>query len=84
MAELFQTTPQNVTIHIASLYEEGEFEEAATCKEYLQVRSEGDRQDQRSVKHYKVDIFISVGYRVKEFGSFSPRFPRDSVFRFGG
>jgi len=38
MAELFQTTPQNVTMHIQSLYAEGELAEAATCKDYLQVR----------------------------------------------
>jgi hypothetical protein len=38
MAELFQTTPQNITLHIKALYEEGEADEAATCKDYLQVR----------------------------------------------
>ena len=65
MAELFQTTTQNVTMHIGSLYQEGELAEAATCKEYLQVRSEGERQVQRSVKHYNLDVIISVGYRVK-------------------
>ncbi|MFN8049806.1 MAG: virulence RhuM family protein [Ancrocorticia sp.] len=65
MAELFQTTPQNVTIHIGSIYEEGELVEAATCKDFLQVRSEGGRQVQRSVKHYNLDVIISVGYRVK-------------------
>jgi len=65
MAELFQTTPQNVTIHIGSIYEEGELAEAATCKEFLQVRSEGNRQVQRLVKHYNLDVIISVGYRVK-------------------
>lgn len=65
MAELFQTTPQNVTIHIGSIYEEGELVEAATCKDYLQVRDEGGRQVQRAVKHYNLDVIISVGYRVK-------------------
>ena len=44
IAELFQTTPQNVTIHVKSIYEEGELEAEATCKDYLQVRSEGTRQ----------------------------------------
>jgi hypothetical protein len=39
MAELFQVSPQNVTIHLKSIYAEGELGEAATCKEYLQVRS---------------------------------------------
>lgn len=65
MAELFQTTPQNVTLHIAAVYGEGELPEAATCKEYLQVRAEGNRQVRRSVKHYDLDVIISVGYRVK-------------------
>lgn len=65
MAELFQTTPQNITIHIGSIYEEGELVEAATCKEFLQVRAEGGRQVQRSVKHYNLDLIIAVGYRVR-------------------
>jgi hypothetical protein len=65
MAELFQTTPQNVTMHIQSVYEEGELAEGATCKEYLQVRREGSRDVQRSLKHYNLDVIISVGYRVR-------------------
>ena len=44
MAKLFQTTPQNITLHIAAIYEEQELQESATCKEYLQVRQEGSRQ----------------------------------------
>ena len=43
IAELFQTTPQNVTLHLKGIFAEGELVEAATCKEYLQVRSEGGR-----------------------------------------
>lgn len=65
MAELFETTPQNVTIHIKNIYEEGELAEAATCKDYLQVRSEGSREVRRPLKHYNLDVIISVGYRVK-------------------
>ncbi len=65
MAELFQTTPQNITQHLASIYEEGELTESATCKEYLQVRSEGKRQVERSLKHYNLDVIISIGYRVR-------------------
>jgi len=65
MAELFQTTTQNVTQHIAVVYDEGELAEAATCKDFLQVRSEAGRQVQRSLKHYNLDVIISVGYRVK-------------------
>lgn len=65
MAELFQTTPQNITLHIQNVYAEGELTETATCKDYLQVRHEGKRAIQRSLKHYNLDVIISVGYRVK-------------------
>lgn len=44
IAELFQTTPQNVTQHLRAIYGEGELEESTTCKDYLQVRQEGKRQ----------------------------------------
>lgn len=50
MAELFQTTPQNITLHLRAIYAEGELTESATCKDYLQVRSEGGWQIQRSVR----------------------------------
>jgi hypothetical protein len=65
MAELFQTTPQNITQHLKALYEEGEIDEEATCKEYLQVRQEGAREVRRSVKHYNLDAILAVGYRVR-------------------
>jgi hypothetical protein len=65
MAELFQTTPQNITGHLKNLYEDGEIDETATCKDYLQVRFEGDRQVRRSVKHYNLDAILAVGYRVR-------------------
>jgi len=65
MADLFQTTPQNITIHILGVYDERELAEGATCKDYLQVRREGDREVQRSLKHYNLDVIISVGYRVR-------------------
>ena len=55
MAELYQTTPQNITLHLQSIYDEGELMEAATCKEFLQVRTEGNRRVQRSLKHYSLD-----------------------------
>ena len=44
IAELFQTTPQNITLHLKSIFADGELTEAATCKPYLQVRSEGGRR----------------------------------------
>ena len=65
MAELFQTTPQNITIHIRSIYKEHELEKLSTCKDYLQVRIEGKRKIQRVQKFYNLDVIISVGYRVK-------------------
>ncbi len=65
MAELFQKTPQNITMHIRNAYKEGELDENATCKEYLQVRMEGNRRVQRMQKFYDLDVIISVGYRVK-------------------
>lgn len=48
IAELFQTTPQNVTLHLKAIFDEGELEEGATCKDYLQVRQEGSREVSRS------------------------------------
>lgn len=65
MAELFQTTPQNITLHIKSIYEEAEQTPEATCKDYLQVRPEGTRQVQRALKHYNLDMILAVGYRVR-------------------
>ena len=65
MAELFQVTPQNVTLHLKAIYAEGELEEAATCKEYLQVRTEGGRQITRALKHYSLSVILAVGYRVR-------------------
>lgn len=65
LAELFQTTQQNISLHINNIYAEGELEPTATHKEYLSVRQEGGRSVQRSLEHYNLDIIISVGYRVK-------------------
>jgi len=65
MAELFQTTPQNITMHLKNIFEEGELEEAATCKDFLQVGKEGERMVERSQKFYNLDAIISVGYRIK-------------------
>jgi hypothetical protein len=65
MAELFQTTPQNITLHLKAIYQEGEQSEAATCKEYLQVRTEGNRSVSREVKHYRLEAVLAVGFRVR-------------------
>ena len=65
MAELFQTTTQNITIHLKNIFEEGELSEEATCKDFLQVQKEGNRNVERSQKFYNLDAIISVGYRIK-------------------
>ena len=65
MADLFQTTTQNITIHLKNIFEEGELMEEATCKDFLQVRKEGARMVERTQKFYNLDAIISVGYRIK-------------------
>lgn len=65
IAELYQTTPQNVTQHLRTIYEEGELREEATCKDYLQVRQEGAREVRRNLRHYNLDAILAVGYRVR-------------------
>jgi hypothetical protein len=65
IAELFETTPQNVTMHLKSIYSEGELELGATCKESLQVRREGQREVSRSLRLYNLEAVLAVGYRVR-------------------
>jgi hypothetical protein len=73
LAELFQTTSQNITQHLKAIYAEGELSEGATCKDYLQVRSENGRQVRRRLRHYNLDAILAVGYREKS--------PRGTQFR---
>ena len=65
MVELFQTTKQNVSLHVGNVFREGELEQESTVKEYLTVQKEGERKVSRKVKYYNLDVIISVGYRVK-------------------
>lgn len=65
MAELYQTSPQNITLHIKAIYEDAELSESATCKQFLQVRKEGIRSIVRNLKHYNLDMILAVGYRVR-------------------
>lgn len=65
IAELFQTTKQNISLHINNVLEEQELSEAATVKEYLTVQNEGGRQVQRRIVFYNLDMILAVGYRVK-------------------
>jgi len=60
MAELFQTTPQNVTLHLKAIFAEGKLIEAATCKDYLQVRSEGGSDVSRKLRHYSLEAMLAV------------------------
>lgn len=73
MADLFQTTPQNITLHLKAIYAEGEQNEEATCKPYLQVRQEGGRSVRRQVRHYRLEVVLAVGFRVRS--------PRGTQFR---
>lgn len=65
MASLFQTTKQNVSLHLQNIFAEGELKQSATVKESLTVQTEGGRSVQRRVEFYNLDAIISVGYRVK-------------------
>ncbi len=65
MVELFQTTKQNVSLHVGNVFKDGELEQKSTVKEYLTVQKEGERKVTRKVKYYNLDVIISVGYRVK-------------------
>ena len=65
MAELYQVTPQNITLHIKHIYQDGELDPAATCKQYLQVQTEGARKIRRNTKLYNLDMILAVGYRVR-------------------
>ncbi len=65
MAELYQTTPQNMTLHLKAIYTEGELDEDSTCKEHLQVQKEGSREISRTRKFYNLQVILAVGYRVR-------------------
>lgn len=65
IATLFDTSPQAITQLVRSIYSDGELDEAATCKEFLQVRKEGSRQVKRALKIYNLDVILAIGYRVR-------------------
>jgi hypothetical protein len=73
IAALFDTTPQNITQHTKAVYAEGELTTEATCKDLLQVRHEGGRTVNRTLKHYNLDTILAIGYRVRS--------PRGTQFR---
>lgn len=65
LAELFQTTKNNISQHVKNIFEEGELNQKATVKEFLTVQKEGAREVSRDIEYYNLDLIISVGYRVK-------------------
>ena len=65
LADLYQTSTQNITMHIKNIYEDGELSEATTCKEFLQVQIEGNRSVNRLKKHYDFQMLLAIGYRVR-------------------
>jgi hypothetical protein len=69
MAELFQTTPQNITMHTNHVFREGELEKEATCKRSLQVRQEGTRTIRRIQNIYNLDVIISSRRAARSFAS---------------
>ena len=73
IAELYDTTPQNIIMHFKNIYKAGEISEDSTCKESLQVQNEGSRQVSRNIKLYSLEAILAVGYRVNS--------PRGTQFR---
>ena len=65
MADLFQSSRSNVVEHIKHIYEEGELDEESTCRNFRQVRQEGNRQVTREIPFYNLDMIISLGYRIR-------------------
>lgn len=65
MVELFNSSKQNISLHINNIFKEGELEQEATVKDYLTVQKEGNRKVKRKITCYNLDVIISVGYRVK-------------------
>lgn len=65
MCELYQTSRTNVVEHIKHIYEEGELQEEATCRNFRQVRQEGSRMVTREIPFYNLDMIIALGYRVR-------------------
>lgn len=65
MAELFQTSTDNISLHLKNIYAEGELDENSTAEDFSVVRQEGARAVKRTLKHYNLDAIISIGYRVQ-------------------
>ena len=64
LAELFQTSKQNISKHIKAIFEDGELSEEATVNYKLTVQNEGNKSVQRNVAYYNLDMTLAIGYRV--------------------
>ena len=65
LAEIYDTTQENISMHIKNIYEDKELDENRTYKKFLLVRQEGARQEKRNIDHYNLDVIIALGYRVQ-------------------
>lgn len=65
LAEIYDTTQENISMHIKNIYDDKELDENRTYKKYLLVRQEGNRQVKRNIDHYNLDVIIALGYRVQ-------------------
>lgn len=65
IAEIYKTTRQNIEQHINNIYHDEELQKEPTCKNFLQVQNEGNRQVKRNIDHYNLDMIIALGYRVQ-------------------
>lgn len=86
MTELFQTTKQNISLHLNNVFKEGELEQNSTVKECLTVQKEGSREVSRKTNYYNLDVIISVGYRVKskrgvEFRKWANKVLKDYILK---
>ena len=64
MTKLFETTKQNISLHINNIYKDEELDKTSTVKDFLTVRKEGNRTVSRNIEYYNLDMIIAVGYRV--------------------
>ena len=65
LAEIYDTTQENISIHIKNIYKDAELQEDRTYKDFLLVSQEGKRNVQRNIAHYNLDVIIALGYRVQ-------------------
>lgn len=65
LAEIYDTTQENISMHISNIYKDNELDENRTYKKFLLVRQEGQRQVKRNIDHYNLDMIIALGYRVQ-------------------